>query len=262
MDTFLPPSAFAGSWMNHAATRPATLTEAEFNGHLVVSNWQREEVQRLLPPNIEPCINTSATADLHPVVFLFGDLTGGAMRFGGMTMSTPVNYRELGICVPFVKGRADSDIHTYMLRMYSSYDVATWNGNFHYGFSKQIARLWWQGPLFMVTTQDDRLLLHATVEPTGEWLDAEACAPPNFAALRAIFSAPVIGRKNTGAYVCSYFGWDFSAAQVRAADACVSIDAPFVDGLSPRQCFDVSGGTFEVRGMIWRLSWPMPCRFA
>jgi len=47
-----------------------------------------------------------------------------------------------------------------------------------------------------------------------------------------------------------------------AADpaASVSIDAPLVEGLPLRTCTAVPGGSFEVRGMAWKLTWPAPCR--
>jgi hypothetical protein len=257
MDTFLPLAAFAGTWNRHAATRTSILTEATFSGHLVFANWQRVDVQRLLPPDLDLCINSSPTPHLHPVVFIFGDLSGGTMRFGGLRVPTPVNYRELGICVPFVRIRG-TGVHTHMVRMYSSYDVAIWNGNVHYGFSKQMAHLGWRGPVYLVTAADGALLLHVTVETTGAWRRAEGCELPNFAAMRAVFTLPVIGRKANGQYVTSYFSWDFAAARVRPADACVSIDTRLIEGVAAREYHDVTGGTVEMHGMVWRLSWPIP----
>jgi len=123
-----------------------------------------------------------------------------------------------------------------------------------------MARMRWQGPVFLVTAEDGRLLFHADTEPAADWAPASRCKPPNFEAMRRVFAMPVIGRRDDGSYVCSYFGWDFREALVRASDSFVSIDGPLLVGLTPRQCHDVPGGTFEVRGMLWRLSWPAPCR--
>ena len=78
--------------------------------------------------------------------------------------------------------------------------------------------------------------------------------------MRAVFALPVIGCRQDGTYVCSYFGWDFRDATVRPSDSCVSVDAHLVAGCGPRLCHDVAAGTFEVQGMIWRLSWPADCR--
>jgi len=261
MDTFLDDSVFPGSFVARSELSNSFVSQASFNGCIAVSNWPRREAASLLPPELELGANSAATPDVHPVVFVFGDQTHGAMMFGGFTYSLGVNYQELGICIPFVKHRDGTLLQTYMVRMYSSYTIATWNGNLHYGFSKEMARLRWQGPLYVVTTEDDRLLLHAAVDAAGPWSAGRGCALPNFRALQALFALPVIGRKPTGVYACSYFGWDFDDALVRPADVSVSIEAGVLGDLPTRQCSDVAAGSFEVRGMMWRLSWPTSCRF-
>ena len=261
MDTFLDTTAFPGPVVGRNVLANPFVSQASFNGYIAFTNWPRAEAGRLLPPDLELCANVSATPDAHPVVFIFGDQTQGAMLFGGFTFSLGVHYQELAMAIPFVKHKHGEYVHTYMVRMYSGYTVATWNGNFHYGFSKETARLRWQGPMYIVTTEDDALLLHAAAQATGKWSAGESCALASFAAMRTIFAQPVVGRKSNGAYVCSYFGWDFGEALVRPADVWVSIDAPFVEGLTPRECYDVPSGTFQVRRMLWRLSWPSSCRF-
>jgi hypothetical protein len=53
--------------------------------------------------------------------------------------------------------------------MYSSYFPAVWHGNAHYGFSKEVARMRWQGGIFVATREDGSLLLHAdTAASTGQ----------------------------------------------------------------------------------------------
>ena len=260
MNRFLGASAFPGPALSRGAG-DSFVSQACFNGYIAFSNWPRADVERLLPQELQLCANTSSSPDVHPVVFIFGDQTEGAMILGGFTFSVGVHYQELGVAIPFVKHRRGPYAHTFMARMYSNYGIATWNGNTHYGFSKEMATLRWQGPVFLVSTEAGTLLLHAAVEAGGDWSPGPAGTLENFAAMRAIFSLPVLGRKANGEYVASYFGWDFSEASVRGADSCVSIDAAFLEGLTPRRYHDVSSGTFEVRGMIWRLSWPAPPRF-
>ena len=261
MDSFLGAAAFPGPAVGRHAGSNSFVSQARFNGCIAFSNWPRADVERLLPPELELCANTSSLSDVHPVTFIFGDQTEGAMILGGFTYSVGVSYQELGMVIPFVKHRCGPYRHTYMVRMYSNYSVATWNGNMHYGFSKEMATLRWQGPVFMVTTEAGALLLHAAVEAAGDWSPGAACTLENFAATREIFSLPVLGRKANGEYVASYFGWDFAEASVRNADSCVSVDAPFLEGLTPRRYHDVPSGTFEVQGMMWRLTWPAPPRF-
>lgn len=255
MEAFLDHAAFRKTSDGAGTVTRSFVSQANLNGCISFSNWPRQDVEKLLPTGMELARNVSTTPDVHPVAFIFGDLTHGATMFGGFTFPTGIAYQEFALAIPFVKHRASRHLHTYIPRMYSSYFPPTWSGNAHYGFAKEMASLRWQGSVFLITT-DETLLLHAAVEATGNWTSGSGCELPNFAAMSEIFCLPVVGRRTDGADICSFFGWDFSAAAIRPADAYVSIDAPLCDGLSPRRCHDVPSGTFEVCGMIWRLSWP------
>jgi hypothetical protein len=261
MDAFLTNAAFAGAVLDVNASSVTFVGQARFNGCITFCNWPRRDVEALLPKELELAANAAATADVHPVAFIFGEQTEGATIFAGIPFPMGVRYHEFAMAIPFVKHRRGRYLHSYVPRMYSSYFPAVWHGNTYYGLAKEMATLWWQGPIFLITAKSDTLLLHAAVESTGRWSAGGSCDLPNFQATRAIFALPVVGRKSDGTYVCSYFGWDFGAATVRPADACVSIDAPLTDGLDPRRCHDVASGTFEVRDMVWKLSWPSVCRF-
>jgi len=261
MDAFLTRGAFAGSVIDVNAFRGSFVGEARFHGCIMFSNWPRREVARLLPPELELAGNNSALSDVHPVVFIFGEQTDGAVIFGGVTVPTGVHYHEFGMAIPFVKHVRGRYLHTHIVRMYASYFPAVWNGSTHYGFAKEMGKMSWQGPVFVLTTEEEALLFHAAVEREGEWSPGSACMLPSFEAMREAFALPIVGRKADGTLVCSYFGWAFSEASVRAADACASIDAPLVDGLTPRRCHDVPSGTFDVRGMTWRVTWPAKCEF-
>jgi hypothetical protein len=235
--------------------------QAHFSGFVAFSNWLRADVERLLPREIELARNLSSAPDLHPVVLIFGDQAAGATIFAGLTLPLGIHYQEFGIAVPFVKHRQGSNLHTYVPCMYSSYFPAAWSGNANYGFSKRMGTMWWQGPIFLLTSEQGELLFHAAVESASDWSRPPHRGLANFDALQEIFSMPILGCKADGSYVCSYFGWDFSGARVRPADSCLSIDGPLLEGLAPRRCHDVPSGTFEIRGMIWRLTWPGACRF-
>ena len=261
MVAFLDRAVFAESAVSVNTFTGSFVSQARFNGYIMFSNWERRDVDKLLPPDLALGSNTSSTPDVHPIVFVFGDLVDGATLFGGFTYFTGIAYQEFAIGIPFVKHTRGAYLHTYIPRMYSTYFPPTWSGNTYYGFGKEIARLRWQGPMFLITTEDDQLLLHVPVEISGSWVRGDACGLPNFEAMRDVFAMPIVGRKANGSYVCSQFGWDFSDALVRPASARISIDAPLVAGLTPRQCHGVPAGTFQVQGMIWRLSWPFPCAF-
>jgi len=260
MDPFLVRTAFPGPTIDLAASGASFAGQARFNGCIAVTNWLRAEVERLLPPQLALAANASPTPDLHPVIFVFGEQTQGAVIFARLPVPAGPDYGEFALAIPFVRHRHGRHLHVHVPRMYSSYFPATWNGNAHYGFGKAMARMEWRGPVFLMTNETDDLLLHAAVEPAGDWVSGAAADLPLLAALRAIFSLPVVGRKADGRLVCSWWGWGFGDALVRPAAASVSIDAPLVEGLPLRTCTAVPGGSFEVRGMAWKLTWPTPCR--
>jgi hypothetical protein len=259
MDRFLGRSAFAGPAVHADAAARGFAGEARFSGCIAFTNWPRDDVTALLPPELTLAHNATAP-DVHPVVFVFGDQADGALLFAGLTVQTPISYQELGIIVPFVQHRGRPHLHNWVPRMYSSYFPAVWHGNAHYGFGKELAHMRWQGPVFLATREDGTLLLHADTEPAGDWSPGARCEAPNFEGMRAVVALPVLGRLYDGTYVRSYFGWDFRDATVRPSDSCISIDGPVLTGLEPRRCHDTASGTFDVRGMTWRLSWPSTVR--
>ena len=261
MDTFPRRASFPGPCIDVKASAATFVGQSCFDGCIAFCNWRRSDVAALLPAELELAASSDAAADGHPVAFIFGEQTQGARIFAGMTFPLGVHYHEFAMAIPFVKHRHGQYLHVYIPRMYAGYFPAVWHGNVHFGLGKQMATLQWQPPLFLVTTERGAPLFHAAVEPTGSWCPGADGALTNFEDVRQIFMLPIVGRRANGSYVCSYFGWDFETAVVRAADSWVSIDAPFIDGLAPRQHYDVRHGTFEVRGMRWRLSWPTSCRF-
>ena len=258
MDRFLGRTAFPGPAVDLAASGASFAGQAIFNGCIAVANWPRAEVARLVPAELELAANCSDTPDLHPIVFVFGEQTAGAIIFAGYPVLAGPDYGEFALVIPFVRHRGGRNLHVHVPRMYSGYFPATWNGNAHYGFAKAMANMEWRDRLFRLTSETGDLLFHATVEPSGDWLKQPHAV---LAGIGAIFSLPVVGRKSDGRFVGSWWCWDFRDARVRPVRTALSIDAPLVEGLRPRGDSGVEGGTFEVRGMSWKLTWPAPCRF-
>jgi hypothetical protein len=257
MDVFLGKESFAGSCVDGDAFPGGTFVgEARFDGCIVFCNRPTRHLTRLLPPDLALARNTSTDPDLHPLVFIFGRLSDGATIFGGITFPMGIRYDEFAVAIPFVKHRLANHVHTFVPRMYSSFFPAMWAGNAHYGLSKGMASLRREGSLIVMTTPEGELLFHAVVEAADRWLAGSSCDLPNFAAVQAVLAQPVLGRKRDGAYVESHFGWDFSGARVRCARAAVSVDAPIAEGLTIDWYEGLRSATFEVRGLMWRLSWP------
>ncbi len=236
------------------------VAKARFDGWITFTSWPRRDVEKLLPGELE-LVATDRTPDEHPVAFFLGEQRDCAVLFGGLAIPTGARYHEVGMMIPFVRHRRRRNLHIYVPRMYASYPPAVWAGNENFGFAKELANIAQNGHVLVVTGDDGRLRLEAGFEPTAEWAPGSCCALENFAAMRAALALPVVGRRVGATPVFSYFGWDFEHAGVRAGDSCIVIHAPLVDGLTPRRCPDVPGGSFEVRGLLWRLSWPEACRF-
>jgi hypothetical protein len=261
METFLGRQSFAGHCADVTGFSGTFAGQADFNGCIAFCHWSREEAAAALPAELELADNTSPIPTLHPVAFVFGEQTAGATIFGGITFPLGVSYHEFALAIPFVRHRRGRNLHTFMARMYSSYFPATWAGNAHYGLAKEMASMWWEGAVFVVGAAHGATRFRGCVEPAGEWGAGPRCQLPNFAAVRDVFALPVVGRRSDGTFVTSYFGWDFAPARVRAARATLAIDTALADGVTPRSCRSLADGTFEVRRMIWRLSWPAACRF-
>jgi hypothetical protein len=261
MDVFLDRNAFSGP-SQPAPSRPGLYAgQAAFNGSIAVCNWARAAAAAALPADIELAPAARPGVAAHPVVFVLGEQTQGATIFGGLTFPMGVDYHEILLAIPFVKHRRGTNLHVLVARMYASFFPAIWAGNAHYGFGKRMATMRVDGARYDVTMPDGTRLAHAVRQPLGAWCAAAQCDLRNFAAMRAMFTLPVLGRREDGSYVASYFDWDFAGARVRPARVTVAIERELAPGFLPRACCAVPDGAFEVRGMIWRLSWPQRCRF-
>ncbi len=170
-----------------------------------------------------------------------------------------LRYHEVALAIPFVKHRRGRYLHTHVPRMYSSSPPANWNGNANYGLAKRMATVTARGSFRIVTDEGGRLLLHALVEPRGTWRTMEDAPGAPLRAMRDAVALPIVGRTAAGTYVTSYFQWDFDGTVARPVACDVSIDVPLAEGLGPQS--GRAEESFEVRGMSWRLSWPLPCRF-
>ena len=238
------------------STRMAS--QAAFHGCAVVTEWPRAEVEALLPAPLVLARSHSEPGDRHPVVFLLGDQRQGAALFGGVTLPTPVVYEEFSMAVPFVRHREGEALQIFVPRMICSFFPAMWTGNLSYGFGKRMGRVQREGPFYSVSDTSGSLLFRAQVEVQDRGLDA-----PNrrqFEALRMLFELPVFGIRPDGSFVSSYWDFDVRQARVRPADAIVTIAAPFASGLRLGEHADIETGSFEIDGMLWRLSWPLPGR--
>ena len=254
MHRMLDPATFHGDPHGRPEQRSFIVGQSRFHGYITVTTWAREEVARLLPPDLTLAPCAGETASCHPVAFVFGKHVDTVRHFAGVALPGSPAYHELGMAVPFVTRRGGRALHLYMARMYASYPPAVWAGNIYYGFSKELAEVGWYGPIFVVARPAGALLLHVQV---GQQVPDAAGA--DFEAVRGLFGLPVLGYRADGALVCSYFDWDVRDAGVRPAHASVSLDGPVASGVAAGRVDALPGATFAVDGMRWRLSWPTRC---
>jgi hypothetical protein len=196
-------------------------------------------------------------ADVHPIVFVFGEHRRGEAVFGGLALRMGRDYHDFGLVVPFVHRTARPHLHLYIPRMWSSYLPAWWSGNFHYGFPKDLAPMTWDGATFAMRERDGTVLARADVRDAGAWGPAVAGGPGRLDDVRATMALPVLGCRPDGRWVRSWFGWDFAAATVRAGRVRVAL-APSVAGEGPASSEALSDGAFHVHEMTWNMSWPAP----
>lgn len=247
-----------------AAHRVAFVGEMRFSGCVMATHQPRRAIEALLPPGVglDGASPGAGSADMHPLVFIFGEQSEGTILFGGMSYPLGVRYTELGVAIPYVTYGGGRHLHTYVPRMYSSYFPPVRDGNVHYGFGKTQATIDWHGPIAALTTAAGALLCHAAMEPLGAWRRGPSAAD-ELAWIAGAFALPILGRKANGRYVRSHFRFDFRDALIRPVGCAMAIEVPLLDGMAAQRYYSAPGMAIEVQGMLWHLSWPEPpCRSA
>jgi hypothetical protein len=240
-------------------------THAVFDGTVVCMNPPRARVAALLPSELRLAEPTDAggpgpAATSHPLLFVFGRQRRCAMRVGGIDVERDIAYREMMLLVPFVTPRRLRQLSIYVPAMVSSYYLANWTGEVHYGFGKRPAHILDRPPLYAVTLPDRGLAFRAIAGGAGRWSRSEAAgAAPMLERLAAIAALPWLGRRPGGELVRSWSDWRFSGARVRRIEARCSVHVPLAEGLPPGEYAVPGDDALEIRGMQWWITWPRPC---
>ena len=236
--------------------------QAHFSGCLLETRWPRADVMPLLPAELELAPSVSGDAADHPVLFSFGDQLQGSFLLGGLPIEAGPTYHEFCLVVPFVRRRGGRNLHLYCPRICSTSYPAYWHGNMSYGLRKAMTRMGWEGDsTFVVTTPEGGRLARAEVERRAEWRSPADGDLAGFTRLREAFALPIVGRRDDGALVSSYFRWEIDEMSVRPVRATVAIEGPLSEGCPGGRWEGLPETSFEVRGMLWRITWPMACRF-
>jgi hypothetical protein len=230
------------------------VASTRFEGCVVRCDFPRSMVARILPTRLSLHTAPRCARDRHPVVFIFGRHDRSAVLFASLTVETGVRFHEMVVGIPFVRSPFDAAPALWLPRVFSTEPVVTWSGNAHYAYAKRMVPLEWLGDTFVVSDEGGALLAHLVVEPSGEWEHAPTSRLTAFA--MALGRMPVLGARDGGDIVRSYFDWGFGDAWVRPLRARVSIDRPLGRGLEAGEHHGTPTGCVEVSGLSWRLSWP------
>jgi hypothetical protein len=229
-------------------TPEAIAGEASFEGCLAIIDVDRQFLQARLPPSI-------ALPERHSTIcsclLAFGAQSEGTTFFGGVPVSWGIGYHELMVAVPFVACHDAAGEHLFVTGMSCDFWPAVWNGNFYYGFHKQLAQMHWNGTSYSVTDGGPRSCFRAEVQRSGDSAAHEA-----FGWIRAAAALPVLGRRADGSFVVSRFDWDFRQALVEAASVQLTLGEAFQE-LPPGDHLLRHDETVWVRKMGWRLGWPV-----
>lgn len=261
MAPWLEREWFPGEWISAERAGASWVGEAWFDGIVVFATWSRAAVAALLPPEWIAATDASIPADGHPVAFLAGRQHTTAVLFAGARLPTHADYGEAMMLLPFVHHRTDRFLHSFVPFMYSGDARATWSGNAHYGFAKRTGAVERLGRSVVVTGADARLVIHATIHEAGPWCASpDASATPRLTALQMLGRCPVVGRRHDGRDIVSYFDWNLDHATVRPIMTTLSIDDAGAVGVSQNGRLSTEESAVEVRGLRWRLSWPVASR--
>jgi len=286
---FWGPADFKGSWLS-AVPLPPINAQTKYNGDIVFADLPRSVVQEVLPADLKLADNTTnttnGTSGNHPVILIFGVQTHLSSIWPLITGVLP-DYNELILLIPFVVQKTGGQNYwqNYAVRMYLDWDGGVYGGNFLYGYRKEKAVLVRTVPsptppdINEQVSQVDRVSgavtsrFVADVTSQSVWMD-DATAEnslANYDAMKLIFTMPILGTlvapndPSTTAYICSYFLWDFTSANVRRETTTFQFVTNFVPNMDHwvalGQLTNTKDGGFGAYQFTWQLTYPTPCVF-
>jgi hypothetical protein len=185
----------------------------------------------------------------------------------GQPIPVGPGYREMGLLIPFVVRNNGTDWHNYVVRMYlpPNTPVETVGGNVCCGYHKVPAFLNYQktGAVSNHNVQTLDLLstlFTDTISLQGPYVGAEQAggAVPRLADLETIFQMPILGSPDSsGNFICTYWDWNFSHAEVAPAASAFQFVNPFTSGMQGWTTLgtltNAANGAVKIRHLRWRL---------
>jgi hypothetical protein len=264
---FLGPRDFTGTYTPRCGNA-TTGGNAAYHGSIVFTNLDRTIVQSIVPQELTLAANTVASTQ-HPVIVMYGRPHNSSWMVAGTQIIPGPNYQELMLLVPFVQRPTSTKWHTHVVRMYLDDWDAIWIGNVFFAYGKEwgiSVETGTEVSEFAMATQK----FHANVTPNGPGrTNAQAEATlPNYSAIKTILDMPIVGRRQDGTLVCSYFELDFTGATITPVSSAHEFLDPFVPlmvgwPVLGSTLTSVPDGAIAVENVNWWIKQPPPgpCRF-
>ena len=259
---FLGSDDFKGCWLPRTSNA-TTGGEANYNGRLVFINLQNQLIDAVLPANLKRADPIAAASTLHPVALMFGHQTDTKWVIEGTEVEVGDDYQELILIIPFVQGGGTPFWHNYVVRMYLNDQGAKFIGNWFFGYKKADATFEETLTTFTVKTSGTPAFT-TKVLSSDPWQPAATSNAINFLDVKTILSMPILGRLQSGIFVCSYFELNYanSGGEMRPIRTEQQFFKQFTSGmtdwLAQGMLPSVDNGAVELRNIEWRLAMPKP----
>jgi len=244
-----------------------------YQSSCAVSALPRQNVQRMLPPQLSLAEQTLTNPDEHPVLFMFGSHSGVKPVFLPISGSS---YREFILAIPYLRssGRrfrspdigmsghleaeAQADPVAHMSRLYLDKWAPTMAG-WVYAYPKQRARIRSTENSYSIASYlGGRPLIRET---TVTALEPPQSSPPDFSVIAPMFEQPFVQTYYGGLVACSVMTFHLDSATIRSATMQMTIEKAFLPGLEmgEKQFPGIDQtplGSFQI-DVSWSLSYPM-----
>jgi hypothetical protein len=228
-------------------------------GQIFFTNLPRQTAASLLKPGLRLAQNLSSFPNVHPVIQLQGRQTDTSWIFDGIAQGVGPEYTELILLVPFVQMSAGSQWHNFVVRMYLDDLGAIGVGNLHYGYAKEHGSFEDSRPQDFDALVGGNKAFWCGFQSQGAWRPSAQAENDiaNYKEMQAILAMPVIGLFWTSlSYVCSYFDWDFSNANVAPIGCEHAYYGAFTPGMPGGTLSSVPNGAIDIEGLGWRVEFP------
>ena len=253
--------------------------QATYDGTLAATLLSRDLVGAILPPLARLAEPTDTAWKLHPVLCLMGRQNDPRELRNGQPVTIPLAkpYNELIVLIPYVVGLGKDRWHSFAARMYLDDLGATLIGDIAYAYAKLLGEFDLTESSAQVLADGDTVFEidsgaqdddddDGTSAAADNWMnDAQAQLQlPGYLDMRQILEMPIVGYSGLYGYRRSYFEWDYTSAQITAAQCLLRFCRPLRAGM---QAWCELGflqnapqAAFKVRKVRWRLSTKFPAQ--